>query len=150
MASLEKRLKPLKFLDFLLLFLGIMACVIPGVLFAWVRIPQLQNMHRIVVRVDPEAAKASSGGGISWSDDGAHWWDGAAWRDAAEEVPPGVSWSDDDAYWWDGQNWRPAPSRSGTPASVATLPTAPAPLPAAPSLDVPRNGVDASSDGAAV
>lgn len=46
---------------------------------------------------------------LQMSTDGHYWWDGMAWRDAAQEVPPQAQRSSDGAYWWDGTNWRPVP-----------------------------------------
>ena len=44
---------------------------------------------------------------LQMSPDGNYWWDGQAWRDAAQEVPPQAQRSGDGVYWWDGANWRP-------------------------------------------
>jgi hypothetical protein len=44
--------------------------------------------------------------GPRMSDDHRYWWDGQAWRDANEEVPPDAQRSEDGAYWWDGGSWR--------------------------------------------
>lgn len=44
---------------------------------------------------------------LHMSPDGNYWWDGQAWRDAAQEVPPQAQRSGDGVYWWDGTNWRP-------------------------------------------
>ena len=49
--------------------------------------------------------------GFQMSPDGAMWWDGARWRDAATELPPGAQRSPGGAYWWDGRSWR----RTGEP-----------------------------------
>lgn len=46
---------------------------------------------------------------LQMSPDGNYWWDGLAWRDAAQEVPPQAQRSSDGAYWWDGASWRPVP-----------------------------------------
>ena len=46
---------------------------------------------------------------LQMSPDGHYWWDGLAWRDAAQEVPPQAQRSSDGAYWWDGATWRPVP-----------------------------------------
>ena len=46
---------------------------------------------------------------LQMSEDGHYWWDGMAWRDAAQEVPPQAQRSSDGAYWWDGASWRPVP-----------------------------------------
>jgi hypothetical protein len=43
--------------------------------------------------------------------DGRHWWDRRAWRDAALSVPPGAPRSPDGSLWWDGARWRPIPGR---------------------------------------
>ncbi len=43
------------------------------------------------------------------SEDRLSWWDGAAWRDAAHEVPPAAQRSEDGNFWWDGETWRPMP-----------------------------------------
>ena len=48
------------------------------------------------------------------SPDGASWWDGARWRNAATDIPPGAQRSPDGAYWWDGRSWRrTAPPTTG-------------------------------------
>ncbi len=49
--------------------------------------------------------------GFQMSPDGASWWDGARWRDAATDIPPGAQRSADGTYWWDGRSWR----RTGPP-----------------------------------
>ena len=46
-------------------------------------------------------------GAVQMSPDGNHWWDGQAWRDASQEVPPTAQRSADGSLWWDGQRWRP-------------------------------------------
>lgn len=46
---------------------------------------------------------------LHMSPDRAYWWDGQAWRDAAQEVPPQAQRSEDGFYWWDGATWRPVP-----------------------------------------
>ena len=51
--------------------------------------------------------------GLAMSPDGAYWWDGGRWRDAAVEVPATAQRSPDGAYWWDGRSWRPAPRPLG-------------------------------------
>ena len=43
------------------------------------------------------------------SEDRLSWWDGAAWRNAANEVPPAAQRSEDSNFWWDGEAWRPMP-----------------------------------------
>ena len=43
---------------------------------------------------------------LQMSPDGNYWWDGEAWRDAAQEVPPTAQRSVDGHYWWDGRTWR--------------------------------------------
>lgn len=50
------------------------------------------------------------------SDDGAWWWDGQVWKDAAISAPPGAQRSPDGQMWWDGKNWRPVPNGSGSPS----------------------------------
>lgn len=47
---------------------------------------------------------------LQMSADGNYWWDGEAWRDAAQEVPPTAQRSVDGHYWWDGRTWRPVPA----------------------------------------
>lgn len=47
--------------------------------------------------------------GFSMSPDGAHWFDGTAWRDATSSVPPDAQRSEDGVYWWDGNTWRLVP-----------------------------------------
>jgi hypothetical protein len=44
------------------------------------------------------------------SEDRLSWWDGAAWRNAANEVPPAAQRSEDSNFWWDGEAWRPMPA----------------------------------------
>ena len=56
-------------------------------------------------------------GGVQLSPDGNYWWDGHAWRDAAQEAPPGAQHSSDGAFWWDGRTWRPSPQVSPPPTS---------------------------------
>ena len=46
---------------------------------------------------------------LQMSPDGHYWWDGTAWRDATQDVPPQAQRSSDGAYWWDGARWRPVP-----------------------------------------
>jgi hypothetical protein len=46
-------------------------------------------------------------GAVQMSPDGNYWWDGQAWRDAAQEAPPMAQRSSDGTLWWDGQKWRP-------------------------------------------
>ncbi|HXC79173.1 MAG TPA: hypothetical protein VNU19_19240 [Candidatus Acidoferrum sp.] len=43
------------------------------------------------------------------SEDRVWWWDGAAWRNADNEVPPAAQRSEDSNFWWDGEAWRPMP-----------------------------------------
>jgi hypothetical protein len=47
---------------------------------------------------------------LQMSADGNFWWDGQAWRDAAQEAPTSAQRSSDGFYWWDGRTWRPVPS----------------------------------------
>ncbi len=53
------------------------------------------------------AAMPSTAGAVQMSPDGNYWWDGQAWKDAAQEAPPGAQRSSDGTLWWDGQKWRP-------------------------------------------
>ncbi|HEV2141066.1 MAG TPA: hypothetical protein VGT01_07720 [Candidatus Dormibacteraeota bacterium] len=46
---------------------------------------------------------------VEMSPDGSYWWDGQAWRDAAQEAPPHAQRSTDGVYWWDGRTWREVP-----------------------------------------
>ncbi len=39
------------------------------------------------------------------------WWDGQAWRDLQDSVPPDAP-RGADGTWWDGVAWRPLPQRS--------------------------------------
>lgn len=50
------------------------------------------------------------------SPDGSFWWDGQAWQDASQHVPPGAQRSADGSLWWDGRNWRPVPQAQQPPA----------------------------------
>jgi len=50
------------------------------------------------------AIQASS---VQLSPDGKFWWDGQAWRDVAQGIPPAAQRSADGQYWWDGRSWRP-------------------------------------------
>jgi hypothetical protein len=59
--------------------------------------------------------------GLQMSADGRYWWDGQAWRDAAQSAPPNVMRSADGYYWWDGTSWRPATPQAPPSAPVATL-----------------------------
>jgi hypothetical protein len=54
-------------------------------------------------------AVASPPAALQMSEDGHSWWDGAAWRNAEQEVPPAAQRSDDGHFWWDGATWRPMP-----------------------------------------
>lgn len=53
--------------------------------------------------------------GVQMSPDGTSWWDGQAWRDAANEAPPSAQRSSDGTLWWDGSNWRPVPQPQPQP-----------------------------------
>lgn len=46
---------------------------------------------------------------LQLSPDGNYWWDGQAWKDAAQEAPPMAQRSSDGTLWWDGRTWRPVP-----------------------------------------
>jgi hypothetical protein len=48
--------------------------------------------------------------GPTMTADGAYWWDGQRWRDAAAEAPATAPRSPDGAHWWDGRTWRPVPA----------------------------------------
>jgi hypothetical protein len=54
-------------------------------------------------------AYAAAGAPVQLSPDGGFWWDGQAWQDAAQRIPPGATLSPDRAQWWDGSSWRPVP-----------------------------------------
>lgn len=54
----------------------------------------------------PALAPAVAGGGLQMSPDGAYWWDGVQWRNAAADIPPTAQRSPDGHYWWDGRTWR--------------------------------------------
>jgi hypothetical protein len=64
----------------------------------------------------PYTAAAVDPGGVQLSPDGAYWWDGQAWRDAAHEVPPAAQRSPDGGFWWDGRTWRAVPQLQAPPA----------------------------------
>lgn len=68
-------------------------------------------------------------GEVQMSPDGTYWWDGLAWRDASQEVPPAALRSGDGYYWWDGRMWRLMPE---TPAAVPEAPVVAHDAPAAP------------------
>ena len=55
------------------------------------------------------AAPPIQEGPFVMSEDRLSWWDGAAWRDAAHEVPPAAQRSEDGNFWWDGEAWKPMP-----------------------------------------
>jgi len=44
---------------------------------------------------------------VQLSQDGAHWWDGTAWRSVTMEPPPNAPRSADGRWWWDGAEWHP-------------------------------------------
>jgi hypothetical protein len=46
---------------------------------------------------------------IQMSADGRFWWDGQAWKDTEQEIPPNAQRSGDGQSWWDGRGWRPVP-----------------------------------------
>ncbi len=54
---------------------------------------------------------------LQMSPDRNYWWDGEAWRDALQQVPPQAQRSSDGFYWWDGAEWRPVPPASEPPVS---------------------------------
>ena len=63
-------------------------------------------------------AAAAPFAGVQMSPDGNFWWDGQAWRDAAQEAPPYAQRSGDGALWWDGRTWRHVP-QAGPPPPTA-------------------------------
>ncbi|MFM2076449.1 MAG: hypothetical protein RJA49_339 [Actinomycetota bacterium] len=71
-------------------------CVIPGVVYIWVKIVQAFRVETVVLRVDPVAAAAQRQAAavateITWSEDRKWWWDGTEWRSAANELPPAAT-----------------------------------------------------------
>jgi len=74
-------------------------------------------MRRRSAATPAMAVPGMTPGGVQLSPDGNYWWDGQAWRDAAQEVPPGAQRSSDGAFWWDGRTWRPSPQVSPPPTS---------------------------------
>ncbi len=63
-------------------------------------------------------AGSAGAAGVQMSGDGKYWWDGQAWRDAANEAPPSAQRSADGALWWDGQTWRPVPGAAQPPPAA--------------------------------
>ncbi len=58
---------------------------------------------------DPRRSPILKTRGFAVSSDGSQWWDGAAWHDANQEVPPGAQQDPSNRFWWDGFHWRPVP-----------------------------------------
>jgi hypothetical protein len=58
-------------------------------------------------RASPAAVAGRSIPAVRLSPDGEYWWDGQAWRDVAQWIPPAAQRSTDGQYWWDGRTWRP-------------------------------------------
>jgi hypothetical protein len=80
--------------------------VIAGVVFIVLALGVTILILLVIRRRRPVIAVA---GAQSMSPDGAYWWDGARWRDAAAEAPATAPRSPDGSYWWDGRTWRPIP-----------------------------------------
>ncbi len=81
--------------------------IIAGVVFIVLALGVTILILLVIRRRRPVTAVA---GAQSMSPDGAYWWDGARWRDAAVEAPAAAPRSPDGAYWWDGRTWRPLPA----------------------------------------
>lgn len=79
-----------------------------GVLVVGVAIITAITILLVTRRRRPAASLAV---GSMMSPDGAYWWDGRQWRNAALEAPATAPRSPDGAYWWDGRAWRPLPTR---------------------------------------
>jgi len=80
--------------------------IIAGVVFIGLALGVTILILLVIRRRRPVIAVA---GAQSMSPDGAYWWDGARWRNAAAEAPATAPRSPDGAYWWDGTSWRPIP-----------------------------------------
>jgi hypothetical protein len=110
--------------NIILVFLGILLCVFPGVIYAWVCIGKGDEV--VIIRVDPVAAAADAKARASetapeqlqWSEDRRYWWNGESWVDAASAAPSNARYSEDRQQWWDGQDWRPVPNGSDAPKEV--------------------------------
>ena len=81
--------------------------IIAGVVFIVLALGVTILVLLVIRRRRPAIAVA---GTQSMSQDGAYWWDGARWRDAATEAPATAPRSPDGSYWWDGRTWRPLPA----------------------------------------
>jgi hypothetical protein len=79
--------------------IGVLVLGVIGVIVGFV-IRSRQRPSMLIAGASPAVT-------VTLSPDGKYWWDGVAWKDTEQEVPPAAQRSGDGQSWWDGRAWRP-------------------------------------------
>jgi hypothetical protein len=97
--------KPKQF-NVLLAILGALLCLVGFLVYVIYYAAQQDEVVEVRL-VDRQAAL--EGAPYTLSPDGNSWWDGKAWQDTRQSLPPDIQRSPDGTQWWDGVTWRPVP-----------------------------------------
>jgi len=109
-----------KQLNVVLLLLGLLFFIWPGLIYLLVHALRSDEVVEIVVEGTAPPTTGDSGGQsppidepvLQLSPDGREWWDGETWRSTAISAPTDARRNADGSQWWDGTSWRPVPLRS--------------------------------------
>lgn len=104
--------------------IGFFLCLLPLLIYLVVYATQSDQVVRIVVGNQGQAA-------LTLSSDGNWWWsfEQQRWVGVLEQLPAGSRRSDDGQWWWDGADWRriPSPQDANADGRITTDDASPSP-----------------------